>query len=493
LQLIYKHMYKRFISNIVVFLLISTSLFAAPKGYHFVVGLKGNTDSVIYLAHYYGNKQYLDDTARLNKNGFYSFEGTEKLPSGMYVIAGQKKNKYFDFFVTAAQHIEFQCDPSAVTETMNVKGSDENKLFFDYVAFLAKKQKEVQPLQALLKKVHSSSDSTVLLRKQLDAINQEVKTYISKFIQDNEGMLATAFIKANNEPELRAYLVNSDGKADSSNLFKVYRHHFFDNIDFADGRMVYTPVLTEKIDLYLDKLTLQHIDSIDVACDYIINKGNANKDVFKFLVWYLTIRYESSEIMGFDAVFVHLVEKYYESGVADWLYPTVKDNILKRAHTLKPLLIGQPAPNMILMDTSNQPVALSGVKARYTLVFFWESTCGHCKTEMPKAIKLYKEIREKYDLQVFAVSSDTSLAAWKKYILLNNPGWINVNGNLSFTKNFHDLYDVHSTPVMFLLDEDKKILTKRILTDQISEFIPNYEKRAAASSVSSGDKKSSHP
>jgi hypothetical protein len=46
---------------------------------------------------------------------------------------------------------------------------------------------------------------------------------------------------------------------------------------------------------------------------------------------------------------------------------------------------------------------------------------------------------------------------------------------------------------MFLLDENKKILTKRILTEQISEFIPNYEKRTATSAKSSGDKKSSHP
>jgi len=473
-------MIKRFSPILVLSILISASLSGAPKGYRFNVRLKGNADSVLYLAHYYGNKQYLDDTARLDKNGFYAFEGTEKLPSGMYVVAGQKKNKYFDFFVSDEQHIEFQCDPADITGSMHIKNSDENKLFFEYIAFLAQKQKEVQPFQVYLKKGSNSKDSLALVRKQMEAINLEVKEYISKIINEHPEYLAIAFIKANNEPELKPYLVNAEGKADSSHMFQVYRQHFFDNIDFTDKRLVYTPVLTEKIDLYLDKLILQHVDSIMVACDYVINKGNANKEVFKFLVWHLTVKYESSEIMGFDAVFVHIVEKYYETGIADWLYPTVKDNILKRANVLKPLLIGQPAPNMIMMDTSNQPVALDGIKARYTLVFFWESTCGHCKTEMPKAIKLYKEIHEKYDLRVFAVSSDTSLVAWKKYIRLNNPGWIDVNGNLSFTKNFHDLYDVHSTPVMYLLDENKKILTKRILTDQIGDFIPNYEKRKTA-------------
>jgi thiol-disulfide isomerase/thioredoxin len=478
---------KKFLPNLVLFFLASTTLLGAPKGYRFSVRINGNIDSVLYLAHYYGNKQYLDDTARLDKNGIYAFEGTEKLLSGMYVVAGQKKNKYFDFFVSGDQHVEFQCDPADITNSMHIKNSDENKLFFEYIAFLAQKQKEIQPLQAILKKNNISSDSIVLIRKQVEGVNQAVKDYITKIINEHSGYLAFAFIKANNEPELKPFLINSEGKVDSSNLFHIYRQHFFDNIDFTDERLVYTPVLTEKIDLYLDKLVLQHVDSLKIACDYIINKGNVNKEVFKFLVWHLTVKYESSEIMGFDAVFVHIVEKYYESGIADWLYPTVKDNILKRANTLKPLLIGQPAPNMILMDTLNQPVSLAAVKARYTLVFFWESTCGHCKTEMPKAIKLYKEIKDKYDLKVFAVSSDTSLSAWKKYIRTNKPGWTDVNGNLSFTKNFHDLYDVHSTPIMYLLDEDKKILTKRILTDQIGDFIPNYEKRKTPA-VKSSDK-----
>ena len=141
---------------------------------------------------------------------------------------------------------------------------------------------------------------------------------------------------------------------------------------------------------------------------------------------------------------------------------------------------------MIMMDITNNPVALSAIEARYTLIFFWESNCGHCKTEMPKAVKLYMDMKDKCDLQVYAVSSDTSITAWKKYIRENSPDWINVNGNLSFTPNFRDLYDAHSTPVMYLLDEHKIIIAKRILSDQIGEVIKFYEKRKAAAANRSG-------
>lgn len=479
-------MLKHFSFNLVFLLLVSITSFGAPKGYRINIQLTNCNDTIIYLAHYYGDKQYIDDTAHLDKNRNYLFEGKKILPDGMYIIAGQKKNKYFDFFITSEQHFELLCDPADITGSMRVKNSQENKLFFTYVEYLASRQKEIQPLQAKIKKYAASPDSLAQVRKQVENINIEVTGYISAFIKEHPGNLSTSFIKANTEPDIRPYLINSEGKADSSHLFEVYRDHFFDNIDFTDSRLLYTPVFTEKIKLYLDKFILQQPDSLNKACDLIIQKGSVNKDVYKYLVWYLALRYEASEIMGFDAVFVYIVEKYYESGLTEWLYPTVKDNIMKRVKTLKPLLIGKPAPNMIMMDTTNQPVALSGVKARYTLIFFWESTCGHCKTEVPKAIKLFEDMKELYGLQVFAVSSDTSITAWKKYIRSNKMGWINVNGNLSFTPNFHDLYDARSTPIMYLLDENKVIIAKRILSDQISEVIKAYEKRKTAATIGNG-------
>jgi len=479
-------MIKHFIINLALLLLVSSSTLGASKGYRISVQLTSSKDSVLYLAHYYGDKQYIDDTAHIAKDGIYLFEGKKILPDGMYIIAGQKKNKYFDFFITSEQHFDFQCDASNITGSMRIKDSQENKLFFTYIAYLAQMQKTVQPLQTKLKEYAASPDSLAEVRKQIEDINKEVTTYIATLIREHPGYLSATFINANNEPDIKPFLINTEGKVDSSRLLGTYRQHFFDNIDFTDPRLIYTPVFTEKINLFLDKLVLQHPDSINKACDLIIQKGSAIKDVYKYLVWYLALRYEASEIMGFDAVFVYIVEKYYESGSAEWLYPTVKDNILKRSNTLKPLLIGKPAPNMILMDTTNQPVALSAVKARYTLIFFWESTCGHCKTEVPKAIKLYQDMKDKYDLRVFAVSSDTSVTAWKKYLRTNNPGWINVNGNLSFTPNFHDLYDAHSTPIMYLLDENKIIIAKRILSDQIGDFIKLCEKRKADSTKGKG-------
>jgi peroxiredoxin len=179
--------------------------------------------------------------------------------------------------------------------------------------------------------------------------------------------------------------------------------------------------------------------------------------------------------MGFDAVFVYLADQYFAKGKASGMNQTVVDNILDRARILKPLLIGKPAPEMILLDTNEVPVALSRVKAKYTLIYFWDTDCSFCKKESPRLKAFYAEKSRIYDLEVYAVCIDTSFASWKKYIRENSLTWINVNGYLSLTQDFHDLYDVHSSPVMYLLDEKKTIIAKHILTDQIPEIIERRE------------------
>jgi thiol-disulfide isomerase/thioredoxin len=460
---------------ILMVLVIVKTATAAPKGYKISVKLSGSNDTCLLLAHYYGNKQYLDDTAYRNKQGVFEFLGTDKLPEGMYIIAGQSKTRYFDFFLTNSQQMEFNCNPTDVVKTMEVKGSDENKKFYAYIRFLGDKQSEIEPLNTWKQSHKEPNDSTVLIQSRIDAIDKEAKAYIKNFYSTTPEYLACRFVKANNEPDILPFITNTEGKVDSSNIFRVYKEHYFDNIELGDPRLIYTPVFSGKIDNYLDKLSVPVLDSLQADIDRLMTLSAASKETQKYLAWYLSLKYETSEVMGHDALFVYIVRKYLEPGTVEWMYPSVKDNILKRIKTIEPLLLNKIAPNLIMLDTNNFAKALSSVQAKYTLVFFWESTCGHCQKEMPKVLKFYEEFHKDYGLEIFGVSGDTSLVKWKEYIRKNNMPWIHVNGHLSLQGNYHDLYDIHSTPVMYLLDENKKILTKRILTDQISEFIKKRE------------------
>jgi len=460
---------------ILIALCFGSGLLAAEKGYKITVKLTGSADTALLLAHYYGSKQYLDDTAFVNRQGFFVFEGEEKLKDGMYIIAGVAKSKYFDFFLTGTQQMEFSCDPVNVVTTMQVKGSDDNKAFYAYIKFLGNKQTEIEPLNNWMKANRNRADSTDIIKAKIEAIDLEAKTYIKNFYSTNPDFLSANFVKASNEPDYLQYITAPDGKIDSSRIYPTYKAHYFDNFTFADARLIYTPVFAQKVDFYFDKLVVPVRDSLEVDIDRIMNLASVNKEMQTYMAWFLSLKYETSQVMGHDALFVYIVRKYLETGKVNWQYPEVKDNILKRINTLEPLLLGKPAPNLILLDTMNVAHSLIATKARYTLLFFWESNCGHCQQEMPKVLKFYEEFHSKYNLEIFGVSTDTSLVKWKAYIIKNTMSWINVNGHLSLSGNYHTSYDIRSTPIMYLLDEDKKILTKFLLVDEIGNVIRKRE------------------
>lgn len=460
------------IAAIVVF---SMSAFAQQEGYKITVRMNEASDTALLLAHYFGGKQYLDDTAYRKKNGVFIFEKQEKLPDGMYIVAGQNKSKYFDFFLTAKHQIEFTCNPQDVVNTMVVKGSDDNKAFYTYINFLGKKQKEIEPLNLWIKNHTVFSDSTQIVKNKIDDIDAEVKKYIKDFYTSNPTFLSANFIKASNEPDFMKFAMDEAGKVDSSKLYSVYKAHYFDNFTFSDSRLIYTPAFSQKIDFYLDKLVVPILDSVQKDVDKLMSLALANTDMAKYMAWYLSLKYETSEVMGHDALFVYIVRNYLETGKVQWQYPEVKENILKRVNTLEPLLLGKPAPNLVLLDTANVAHSLVNTPGRYTLLFFWESNCGHCQQEMPKVLKFYEEFHQKYGLEIFGVSTDTSLVKMKEYIVKNKLPWINVNGHYSLSGNYHLLYDIRSTPIMYLLDENKKILTKFLLIKDIENVIRKRE------------------
>ena len=73
---------------------------------------------------------------------------------------------------------------------------------------------------------------------------------------------------------------------------------------------------------------------------------------------------------------------------------------------------------------------------------------------------------------------------WIKFIKeKNTENWINVGdiqkdeeGNPMASSDWRDKYDIYSTPVVYLLDSNKKILAKRISYEQIVEIIALKEK-----------------
>lgn len=459
-------------------LVTAASIFAGTQdGYNIKITVKGVKEgATCILANYYGDKQYIKDSAIVNAKGELIFKGKEKFPEGIYLLVPPNK-KYFDFVMDAEQNFSLETDTTDLIKNMKVKGSEENKFFYDYQSFMSSKQKQIEPLQVLYKKTKNNKDSSKLLQDKIAAIDKEVKDYKLTFIKSNPKSFVSKLFKAMEEPEIPEAPILANGIKDSTFAYRYYKSHFFDNLDFSDERLLRTPIFHNKIKQYMDKLTPQTPDSINVSTDYLIGKAQANKEVFKYVVYWLTYTYESSNIMGMDAVFVHLVEKYYVTKQAFWVDSTQLFKITNRAYTLKPLLLGKSAPAINMMDTLGKPFSLYDVKSKYTVLVFWDHGCGHCKKEVPKLAELYHKSLKAKGVAVYAIETEDKPDDWKKFIIENKLDWLNVHQPDQYQRAVtKKIYDIYSTPVIYLLDEKKIIKAKRIDVEQLENFIDMLEK-----------------
>jgi peroxiredoxin len=476
---------KRILSNAfsLFALLISGHLLAGETpGYNIKITVKGiKPGTTCLLANYYGDKQYIKDSAKVNDKGEVIFQGTEKWPQGIYLFVPPSK-RYFDFVMDAGQHFSLEADTTDYIKTMKVKGSQENKFFYDYQTFMASKQKQIEPLQELYKKVKNNTDSAKIVQDKINVIDKEVKEYKNNFIKANPNSFVAKLFKAMEEPEIPEAPILPNGRKDSTFSYRYYKAHFFDNIDFTDDRILRTPIFHNKIKQYMDKLTPQTPDSINVSADYLIEKARPNDEMFKYMIYWLTYTYESSKIMGMDAVFVHMVEKYYVTKQTPWVDSTQMYKITNRAmNELKHLLIGKKAPAIVMPDSTGKYISLHDIKSKYTVVVFWDHGCGHCKKEIPRLMEVYNTKLKAKGVSVYAVESEEKPEEWKKFLRENKlNGWYHVqeldNYKRAVTKK---IYDIYSTPVIYLLDENKIIRAKRIDADQLDGLIDMLEKEKA--------------
>ena len=455
-------------------------------GYNISGEIEGLQDTSVMLAYYFGGKQYATDTTEVI-NGKFSFQGEKELQGGMYLVV-LANQQYFDMIVSE-QHFSFSTKLDDLIGSMSFENSKENPPFYEYLNFITQMQKEVTPIRKQLET--AEGDAKKALQEKASAIDVKVKKFRSDFMTNNKDKFFSKIVTATTEIEIPQSPLDSTGNPDKTFPYRFYKKHFWDNIDFSDSRMLRTPIFFNKMDQYLDKLTAKHPDSINVSADILIELSKANGDIFQYVVSYITSTYERSKIMGMDAVFVHMVEKYYITNQCDWVDSTQLVKIADRAQKIAPNLIGRKASEFIaygtafMKDTLGFPHTLAEIKADYTVLVFYGPTCGHCKKEIPK-IKhdVDSLISVGYDIKTFAVATEFDKKEWKKFINKQKTGdWINVadinhdgEGNPVASSDWRDKYDIYSTPVIYLLDTDKKIIAKRISHTQIVEILERLEK-----------------
>jgi thiol-disulfide isomerase/thioredoxin len=470
----------------ILFIVFLVALFAhsfiieATSGYEIKVKVKGFENQDVILGYHYRKALNVKDTAQFDKSGIAIFKGVEPLPGGIYLFYFPN-GKYYDILIDKEQHFTVESDTLDFLKHAKITGSKESELFFKLQNYMEDQGIKAEKIRNDYKEAGDNQQLKDELSAQLTALNTEVKEYLNKTYTENKGLFISSFVNAIREPEIPEFEIPEDTHNRDSALYftqmSYIKEHYFDNIDLADYRLIRTPFFLQKVETYFNNSLINIPDTVADAAIKVIEKCRPSSEMFRYMLPTVFNMINESKIMGMEAAMVALAEKYYLTGEADWSSEEFIKDLQKRVTELKPTLLGKKAHELKMENPNGEFFRLHEVNAKITILVFYEPNCSHCKKEIPKLYNdIYLNYRDK-GVNVFAVYNLVDKEEWTKFIEDNSMfDWINVYDRYQQT-NFRQYFDIKTTPTIFILDKDKKIIAKKIETEQISEFLEFTKKK----------------
>jgi len=431
------------------FLIIAKSiLLCQNKTYDFYFKIKPLQNTPIYFGYHYGENQFVTDTIYLNSNSEGSLKKTN-LPHGLYFFA-IKSMKYVTFIVSNNKQYKIYTDTTSLLRNLKIENDKENEIFITYQIKLNDYKNTIKQLTKELK----TSQDSQKIEKQIEAEKAKWKEFQNKIITDNEGTLSAKIIKG---------LQTKNFTFDASK--------FFDNIDFGDERMLFTPVFSNAINNFFSNmpgLTIKNIDSLYKALDYIMINSLKNTSVYEEIAKYLISQFDLTGDYPCPEAFWYLSDKYFLTDLIPFVNDNFKTKLSKYNKKLKSVIISSNFPELSLYNEYDEIVKIPTKTNLLTIIIFWEPGCGHCLDYLRK----FKQVISPYNnkVKIYTVLTGYSKDLWKKVIHDEGFNWENLYDKKLLNDFVEELF-LYGTPQVFILDKDQKIIAKDLLPEQIIEWI----------------------
>lgn len=456
---------------------------AAPKtstaAYNIQVKITPLANKKVYLGAYYGKGKILVDSTTLDANSNGTFKSNKKLVEGIYFLVSPNYSILFELLVGKKQEFKVIGDTSK-KEDVTIIGSPDNDLFKQYSIGSYERGQAIYALEEKYRNATTQEDSNNI-RKQIITKREELESYRNSLINKNPESLLAALLSAMKRPDAPAIpIVN--GKPDSTYPYRFVKEHFWDDVLFADERLLRTPFFEQKIDEYYKYYIAPDADSIIPEVKTMLIGARSSKEMFAYLLTKFTNKYLNPEYMGQDKVFLYLFTEFYAKGDTSILDPKSRKMIFERGYYMMANQLNNPAPELNLVDLEGNAKPLYSFKNKFTFVAFYDPTCGHCKEEIPRVDSIYNAKWKDLGVGVYAVNiKENLLKEWKDFISekkLSSNWWhvyktkeakdLDAKNNIP---TMGQLYDVTVTPTFYLLDENKQIIAKRLSLTQFDDVI----------------------
>ena len=247
--------------------------------------------------------------------------------------------------------------------------------------------------------------------------------------------------------------------------------HFWDHFDFADTAYIYLPDITEQAIVNFMDLMPRVPEALgDKSMQILWQKAAPHSPMLRHF-WETMSRYwkDTNSPVRNEEMFIRLCRSV-ES------VPAVEEGLKQRATFARTLAeknrVGQPAIDFTYTLASGKQGRMYGLKADYTLLFFYNPDCHTC-IEIKNAMKrslLLKELVANGRMKVLTLYPDEDVALWRQHLNELSDEWVNgYDKGQVLTHKLH--YDLSAIPSFYLLDKDKKVVLKDADWRQVMQYL----------------------
>ena len=426
-----------------------------------------NSPLPLKIAYYYGSKVFLQDSITIASSGRLAYTGD--FHAGIYLLVFPNSDVY-EFMVNKNNELSIRISLENNDYCSTIRGDSISVAFDIYHKKMDGIVNHLDSLKHSLSVAGSAEIRNKLIRN-IDSVKDSIQLANEVLSLKYQGTFLGNYLKAQipvSIPKLMFKSISSDSLGLLTKLY-FFKNHYLDQIEWNDQRLIYTPVMEDKINDYFVKFVQKTPESNSAAIDTILNKTN-NQKVNRFLTEMLFDRFEQNKHKSLDEyAYLHLLKHYYLVGKTPWMNNDQISILEAEYNRFRPTSLGQTAPSIALPDKDNELVNLNDIHSHYSLVFFWNYECQHCQRILQELVTLVSKYKY-LDIKVLSVFTGEDLDVWKAFLAKKIPQtWVNTYEKGQEPKT-SSIYNIPSLPSIYLLDTNKIILNKNATISELDSY-----------------------
>jgi len=411
----------------------------AATGYKIVFKSQNVSDKYLYLTGFFGDKTYTIDSAKFAGKQYVFKNSKKELPSGFYQIRLHGGVVLADFFVEHSRKFTI----NATNENVEFINSNENIVYRKF-------------------------------KKDYEAGN-----YLWHYYETTPETLLAKFIRAQyvpvSVPEFH-WGSHAGQEAAAQKYYQFLIDHYFDNIDFKDIRLLYTPLNVDLQEFFMESLYPQTSENMITSIENLFKRITDEKPTPAQLAvrdYYLKklIHLYMTADPKFDDVFVYLVDHYVSKLTASEFIADSEAGVFKRiADRKRRTLVGETIPVFESFMNNHHKISTADIPTKYTLLWFWDPDCEHCIEYTPVLCEFYSKYRSLYDFEVIACSVTEDYDRWIAFINNHHLEWFNTSYAIE-EPNYDavEFFNFSDTPAIFIIDKQHQIVARQFHIDELFE------------------------